>query len=73
MEPNEDFTEWTTEVTFDEETEWKIRMNDDWSINLGGDVQNLTEGGDNIKTSAGTYNVKLILKGQPYAVEVTAK
>ena len=73
MEPNEDFTEWTTEVTFDNDTEWKIRMNDDWGINLGGDVQNLTEGGDNIKTSKGTYNVKLILKGQPYAVEVTAK
>ncbi|MDE5858458.1 MAG: hypothetical protein K2H32_08900 [Muribaculaceae bacterium] len=73
MTPNEDFTEWTAEVKFENDGGWKIRMNNDWAINLGGDVQNLTMGGDNISATKGTYNVKLILKGQPYAVEVTAK
>lgn len=73
MTPNADFTEWTVDVTFENDTEWKFRMNDNWDINLGGDVQNLTIGGDNIKTDAGSYTVKLILKGQPYAAEITKK
>ena len=73
MTPNDDFTEWTVDVKFESDTEWKFRMNDNWDINLGGDVQNLTFGGDNIKTDAGSYTVKLILKGQPYAVEITKK
>jgi len=40
--------------------EIKFRANDGWDINWGGDTENLTEGGDNIKIAeAGTYFIQL--------------
>jgi hypothetical protein len=61
-----------TDMTFNKETgawevtielaadEMKFRANDDWGINWGGDTDNLTQGGNNIKiTEAGTYFVQL--------------
>ncbi|MDR0332056.1 MAG: SusF/SusE family outer membrane protein [Dysgonamonadaceae bacterium] len=42
--------------------EFKFRANDSWNINLGGDLLNLSYGGDNIAvTEAGTYLVTLDL------------
>lgn len=41
--------------------ELKFRANDAWDVNLGGDVNNLTFGGDNIAVTAGTYKIKLSL------------
>lgn len=42
--------------------EFKFRANNGWDINLGGDLNNLSYGGDNIKiTEAGTYKVSLDL------------
>ena len=42
--------------------EFKFRANDDWDINIGGDMDNLTYDGDNIKvTEAGTYLIVLDL------------
>lgn len=42
--------------------EFKFRANDAWDVNLGGDLDNLTYGGDNITlTEAGTYAVTLDL------------
>ncbi len=42
--------------------EFKFRANDNWDINVGGSIDNLTQGGDNMKiTEAGTYEVKLFL------------
>jgi hypothetical protein len=42
--------------------EFKFRANNGWDINLGGDLQNLSYGGDNIAvTEAGTYLVTLDL------------
>lgn len=37
--------------------EIKFRANDDWAINWGGDVNALTQGGDNISVDAGTYDI----------------
>lgn len=37
----------------------KFRANHDWAINWGGDVNALTQGGDNISVDAGTYDIKL--------------
>ena len=40
----------------------KFRANDGWDINFGGDINNLNEGGNNIRIDeAGTYEVKLYL------------
>ena len=49
----------------------KFRANDNWDINLGGDVNNLTYGGDNIAIAAdGTYAITLKL-GDPTAYKCT--
>ncbi len=41
--------------------ELKFRANDTWDVNLGGDLNNLTFGGDNIAVTAGTYKITLSL------------
>ncbi|MGL4292121.1 MAG: Outer membrane protein SusF domain-containing protein [Bacteroidales bacterium] len=44
------------------EKEFKFRANNGWDINLGGELNNLTFGGDNIKVSvAGKYKITLDL------------
>lgn len=42
-----------------EDGEIKFRMNHDWTINWGGDVNGLTQDGANIEVTAGTYSVEL--------------
>jgi hypothetical protein len=39
----------------------KFRLNDGWAWNLGGTVDNLTQGGDNINVTAGNYTIKLTI------------
>ncbi len=41
--------------------EIKFRLNDGWAWNLGGTVDNLTQGGDNIAVSAGNYTITLTI------------
>ena len=53
--------EWTVTATLTAGT-FKFRANDGWDINLGGDVNKLTYGGDNISVdSAGSYQITLKL------------
>lgn len=40
---------------------YKFRANNDWSVNLGGDLNNLSYGGDNIAVTAGKYKITLYL------------
>lgn len=49
--------------------EMKFRANDAWDINWGGALDALTQGGDNITVSAGTYSIKLyaLCDGKAYA------
>ncbi len=57
----EDCWEATLDLNADE---LKFRANDGWDINFGGDADNLTEGGNNIKVEeAGNYTVKLYISG----------
>jgi hypothetical protein len=63
--------EWTVTTTLVGGKEFKFRANDDWDINLGGDANNLTYGGDNILASEdGTYLITLKL-GDPTAYKYT--
>ena len=39
----------------------KFRVNADWAINFGGDVNGLTQDGPNINIAAGTYDISLTL------------
>lgn len=40
----------------------KFRANDGWDINLGGSKENLSQDGDNLSVSAGTYVIALYLE-----------
>lgn len=53
--------------------EIKFRANDDWAINWGGDVNALTQGGDNFSVDAGTYDIKLYAWANGYAKCVMTK
>lgn len=70
--PSADFLTWTGTVKMGAGDEWKIRANDNWDINLGGSLDNMTPGGDNLKVEeAGTYVVTLNLSAVPYACTLT--
>lgn len=53
--------------------EFKFRLNNDWSVNLGdtGLDGNLVEGGDNIPITEGYYAIQLNLNDNTYTVEAT--
>ena len=56
---------WEGQVTFLATGAYKFRANDGWDINVGGALDNLVHGGDNIATpGAGTYDVTLDLSGE---------
>lgn len=49
-------------VTFDADAEWKFARDNSWDINLGGKLDALTQGGDNITTPAGEYTIQLFIE-----------
>lgn len=74
MTPSADYLTWTGEFALSAGDEWKFRANDGWDINLGGALDNLVSGGDNIKcTETGTYVITLNLKARPYTATVVKK
>lgn len=67
LTPSADFLTWTGTVTL-KGGEFKFRANDAWDINLGGELQNLTQDGANIPSPGeGTYLITLDLSQLPYA------
>lgn len=68
-------TIWEGTLDLPENTEMKFRMNDNWSLpdafNMGGDLNNLTYDGANIKVSeAGTYKVTLSFLEKPWKATI---
>ncbi len=60
---------YTATMTLTGGNEIKFRANNDWGINLGGDTDNLTEGGANIVVPEdGTYLITLDLSTTPFVV-----
>lgn len=58
-------------INFNGGGEYKVRFNDNWDINLGGNPDNLTEGGANISgPSAGEKTVTLDLSQFPYTITI---
>ena len=54
--------EWTVTTTLAGGKAFKFRANNGWDINLGGNLNNLTYGGDNIPVASdGTYLITLKL------------
>ncbi|GHT53346.1 hypothetical protein FACS189446_0500 [Bacteroidia bacterium] len=62
LELNPATGEWSVTTTLVGGKAFKFRANNGWDINLGGDLNNLTYGGDNIPVAAdGTYKITLKL------------
>lgn len=74
LTPSENMLVWTGEVQLKGEGSIKFRANNGWDINLGGNLSDLTPGGDNIPTPGeGTYVVTLDLSQYPYSATVVKK
>ena len=64
---SEDLLVWKGVVTMGA-GKFKFRANNDWEVNLGGSMSNLTQGGDDIPSPGeGTYEVTLNLANIPYS------
>ena len=74
LTPNDAYNVWSGDVDFTAAGGWKFRMNGSWDINLGGAMDNLTEGGDNLSVAEpGVYTVTLDLSKLPYSCTVVKK
>lgn len=75
MTPSADFLVWTGDVDFSGTGSFKIRFNDNWDINLGGEMNNLSSfNAPNIaEPGAGKYEAKLDLSKLPYTLTLTKK
>ncbi len=69
--PSADFKTWTGQITIPEgKTGWKIRMNDNWDFNYGGDPNEPTFDGGNFNTGVGMFNVTVDFSGNYPKVDV---
>lgn len=58
---------YSTTITLEANGEFKVRFNGNWDYNMGGDINDLTEGGGNIVVEeAGTYLVKFFYNYETY-------
>lgn len=74
LTPEQNGLIWKGTVTMNAGGEFKFRANDAWDINLGGAMDNLTQGGANLGTpGAGTYDVTLDLSKLPYSCSFVKK
>ncbi|MDE6294935.1 MAG: hypothetical protein K2M03_02610 [Muribaculaceae bacterium] len=74
MKGDKNKVKYSATVTTTGATEFKFRFNKKWDINLGGALDNLTFGGDNIAIpEAGEYNITLDFTTLPYSATVVKK
>lgn len=74
LTPNATYNVWSGDVDFTSAGGWKFRMNNDWPLNLGGTMDNLIGGGDNLQIEEpGVYTVTLDLSKLPYSCTVVKK
>lgn len=73
LTPSADFLVWTGTVTL-KDGEFKFRANDDWTISLGDNTEDLRYNGGNMKSpGAGTYDVTLDFSHVPYMAKLVKK
>ena len=74
LTPDATYGVWSGEIDFTAAGGWKFRMNDGWDLNLGGAMDKLTGGGDNLQIAEpGVYTVTLDLSKLPYSCTVVKK
>lgn len=70
LTPSEDFLTWTGSMDLTE-GEYKFRADGSWDVNLGGNLNDLTQGGANLVSSwTGLKTVTLYLGQRPYTATV---
>ena len=72
LTPSADFLSWSAVVEMKDGT-FKFRMNGGWDYNLGGALDNLVAGGDNINVAAGKYLVTIDFSALPVKASLTAQ
>ena len=73
LTPSDDFLTWSGDIDF-KGGEFKFRANDGWDVNLGGNIEDLTQDGANLASPGeGKYHVVLNLSQLPYSAQVTKK
>jgi hypothetical protein len=66
MEFNNESLTYSVNVNLAADNEFKIRFNNNWDLNLGGDITALTHNGNNIKVQeTGTYHIVLDMANTP--------
>lgn len=71
LTPSDDLLVWEGDVEFTAGKEWKLRCNDAWDADLGGEETNLVQGGGNMKTPGdGSYHLILDLSTLPYQIYI---
>ena len=75
MEYDPESNSWKAEsVEIPQGTEWKFRMNEEWTINLGGSLDDLVQDGSNIVEQDGAfYDVELFIDSIPFHAVLTWK
>lgn len=64
LTPSADFRQWTGSVTAESDnTEIKVKLNDSWDMNYGGDPDAMSMDGANMTISAGTHTVTVDFSG----------
>ena len=73
MEYNADSDSWVVkDVEIIKGVQWKFRMNEAWTINLGGDLNDLYQDGGNITEEEGArYDIELFISTKPYHATLT--
>ncbi len=71
---SDNYLVWKGTIELKASGKFKFRANDEWDINLGGDIADLTQGGSDIASPGdGTYEVVLDLSKLPYTATLTKK
>ena len=75
MEASEDNMVYTLTADLNAGDEWKFRANNQWTVSLGGALDNLSPfNGDNLKCEeTGTYDIRLDLSTLPWTATVVKK
>lgn len=73
LTPSADYRTWSGDVTFDSQTEWKIRANNEWAVSFGGELDNMYMDGPNLKAEAGTYRITIDFSTVPYTATMVKK
>jgi len=71
LTPSDDYLTWEGDVEIS--GEWKIRMNDNWDYNYGGEMSHAVFDGSNFNCGDGNFHVKVDFTGHFPVVTATAK